>query len=67
MIPWLQEKHTLNICQNFFATSDGKGPVDEIGGAVTRMATQKVIQSKVNITSIASFYDAINSESNVNV
>ena len=51
----------------FFATSHGKGPVDGIGGVVKRMATQKVIQRKVNITNTASFYDAINGESNVKV
>ena len=66
-IPWLQEKHKLRICWNFFATSHGKGPVDGIGGVVKRMATQKVIQRKVNITNAASFYDAINGESNVKV
>ena len=66
-IPWLQEKQKLKICWNFFATSHGKGPVDGIGGVVKRMATQKVIQREVNITNAASFYDAINSESNVKV
>ena len=66
-IPWLQERHKLKICWNFFATSHRKGPVDEIGGVVKRMATQKVIHRKVNITNAASFYDAINSESNVKV
>ena len=52
-IPWLQQKHKLRICWNFFATSHGKGPVDGIGGVVKRMATQKVIQRKVNITNAA--------------
>ena len=52
-IPWLQEKHKLKICWNFFATSHGKGPVDGIDGVVKRMATQKVIQRKVNITNAA--------------
>ena len=66
-IPWLQEKHKLKICWNFFATSHGKGPVDGIGGVVKRMATQRVIQRKVNITNAASLYDAINGESNVKV
>ena len=64
-IPWLQQKHKLRICWNFFATSHEKGPVDGIGGVVIIMATQKVIQRKVNITNATSFYDAINSESNV--
>ena len=67
MIPWLQEKHRLKIFWNFFATSHGKGPVDGFGGVVKRMATQKVIQRKVNISDNGSFYDAINGESNVEV
>ena len=66
-IPWLEEKHKLKICWNFFATSHGKKSVNGIGGVVKRMATQKVIQRKVNITKAASCYDAINSESNVKV
>ena len=48
-----------------FATSHGKGPVDGIRGMVTRTATQKVIQRKVNISTAASFYNAISRESNL--
>ena len=66
-IPWLQEKHKLKICWNPFATSHGNGLVDGIGGVVKRMATQKVIQRKLNISNAGSFYDAINDESNVEV
>ena len=57
----------LKICWNFFATSNGKGPVDGIGGTIKKMAMQKVIQRKLYITNAASFYDAVNGESNVKV
>ena len=54
----------IKVVLELFATSHGKGPVDGIRGIVKRIATQKVILRKVNISNAASFYNAISGESN---
>ena len=66
-IPWLEEQHGLKLCWNFFAASHGKEPVDAIGGIIKRIATQKVIQRKVLITDVLTFYEAVKNETLVNV
>ena len=43
-IPWVDEKYSVKLCWNFFASSHGKGPVDGIGGAIKIIAAHKVIQ-----------------------
>ena len=67
VLPWLENKHHIKIYWNFFATSHGKGPVDGVGGTIKRLATQKVLQRKVNITDAMSFYEAIKNESLIEV
>ena len=41
-IPYLETRHSVVISWNYFATSDGKGPVDGIGGSVKRYVWGKV-------------------------
>ena len=66
-IPWLEEKYSIKLCLNFFASSHGKGPVDGIGGTVKRIATQKVIQGKLSITDALSFYEAVRNKNKINL
>ena len=66
-IPWVDEKYSVKLCWNFFASSHGKGPVDGIGGAIKIIATHKVIQWKLSIKDAFSFYQAVRNESKVNV
>ena len=56
-LPWLCEKHSVNIEWHFFATSHGKGCVDGVGGTIKRHVTDKVIQRKAVIKDAQSFYD----------
>ena len=63
----MEEQHGLKLCWNFFAASHGKGPVDAIGGTIKRIAAQKVIQRKVLITDVLTFYEAVKNETLVNV
>ena len=41
----------------FFATSNGKGCVDGIGGTIKRHVAQKVIQTKTVVKDVQCFYD----------
>ena len=66
-VPWLEEKYSIKLCWNFFASSYGKGPVNGIGGTIKRIATQNVIQRKLSIIDALSFYQAVRNESKVDV
>ena len=66
-IPWVDEKYSVKLCWNFFASSHGKGPVDGIGGAIKIIAAHKVIQWKLSIKDALPFYQAVRNESKVNI
>ena len=66
-IPWFEEKYSIKLCWNFFASSHGKGHVDGIGGTIKRIATQKVIHRKLSITdALITFCQAVRNDSKVN-
>ena len=54
-----EEKHASNIRWNFFATSNGKGAVDGVGGVLMRRAWNKVKARQVVIRNVAEFTDAV--------
>ena len=56
-LPWLCEKHSVNIEWHFFATSHDKGCVDGDRGTIKRHVAQKVIQIKAVLKDAQSFYD----------
>ena len=62
----LQEKHSTEITWNVFATSQGKGPVDGIGGAVKRVVWNSV-RSRMNIVNNASSFTKAAGTSHVKV
>ena len=62
----LQEKNSIEITWNFFATSHGKGPVDGIGGAVKHVVWNSV-RSRKNIVNNASIFTKADSASHVKV
>lgn len=45
----LEEKHGILIKWNYFATSQGKGPVDGIGGSVKWQVRQAVLSRKDHV------------------
>ena len=63
----LQDKHTIQITWNFFATSHGKAPIDGIGGAVKRQVWSAVKTRKHIVRDAKSFVVAANDSTNVKV
>eukprot|EP00794_Sanderia_malayensis_P018372 gene18372-20222_t len=53
----------MALSWNFFATSHGKGPVDDIGGCLKRIATDKVKTRQSAINNSADFYEAVKGSS----
>ena len=62
----LQEKHGIEIIWNVFATSQGKGAVDGVGGAVKRVVWNSV-RSRMNIVNNASSFTKAAGTSHVEV
>ncbi|GBN98594.1 hypothetical protein AVEN_169698-1 [Araneus ventricosus] len=54
----LEEKYSVNIIWNYFATFHGKGPVDGIGGSLKRQVFNQVKKRKCLVVNAADFLQA---------
>ena len=66
-LSWLQNEWSIGITWHFFASLHGKGPVDEIGGAIKQLTATEVIKRKAIITDHLSFFKAVRDISAIKV
>ena len=66
-VPALEERHSVTITWNYFATSHGKGPVDGIGGSTKRYVWTAVRSGRAQVMNAMSFAQAAASMPNVKV
>ena len=59
LLPKLFSLYRLQICLNYFATSHGKGPNDDLGGNVKCLAHRQVSSRQTVITDAQTFTEAV--------
>jgi len=61
----LQDRYSVSLTWQFFATSHGKGPNDALGGTVKRMAHRQALSRHLIIADANSFAKAVNMSTDV--